>query len=358
MPHAEDRYYTPTSPTMMQYHSGPSSSSSQVKQASGPQVPLQYQQQLPAQLTFTDPTTLLNFMSTLPSPQALLAITSLTISFQPFMLSRQMVHQVGMGVHLLLRYTHNLTHLTLDWADAPSSVLTGTSFRLRAFASPILVDATVIAFLEAQPLLQTLTLGAWGAHLPPYGVIFPASSGAHTDASNSSFYGSFYPSADFSMLAPTPPILSPTALPHLAEFTGHAEVASQLAAGGRPLQSVHLTSGLPQPSSVIGSAAATTGWREIFGGLGESPAGIRSLEVGPLVGGFGLEMLAEIGRHLHDLDYLYVRVRKGAQPVRTLSVYFAFQYSRVDKAWNCRMFSDSNTGKITSRRLLRSNISI
>jgi len=53
------------------------------------------------------------------------------------------VGQVAMGVHLMLGYTHNLDHLYLRWADAPSSVLTGTSFRLTTFSSTLFIDGTI-----------------------------------------------------------------------------------------------------------------------------------------------------------------------------------------------------------------------
>lgn len=200
-----------------------------------------------------------------------------------------------MGVHLLLRYVHNLTALHLSWADAPSSVLTGTSFRLHTFASNMYVDGTVIQFLEAQTSLRTLELGAWGAHLPP---------------SSSSYSAVQYP--------PAPPMLAPTALPALAEFTGHAEVAAQLAAGGRPIQAVNLISGLPSSAGGSSSSVVTQEWREIMRGLSSSPMGVRSLSVVGIEH-FGLEMLAEIGRHLHDLDYLFLRVQRPASASVRLS---------------------------------------
>jgi hypothetical protein len=279
MPYTEDRYAAPYAHTMMVQ---PKQTPSVLRPA--PKTPSSQREALPATLTFTDPTTLLTFMSSLASPSQLLTVNTLHIVLpSSTSLARQQVGQVAMGVHLMLRYTHNLDHLYLQWADAPSSVLTGTSFRLTTFSSTLFIDGTVISFLEAQSNIRKLDLGAWGVHLPP---------SSSTPASYTQY--------------PAPPMLSPTALPSLAEFTGHAEVAAQLAAGGRPLQAVNLISGLPASTS---SPTVTAEWREIMGGLAGSPIGIRSLSVVGLER-FNLEMLAEIGRHLHDLDYLFLRVQR------------------------------------------------
>lgn len=294
MPYTEDRYAAPYAPAMMvQPKQTPSVLRPSPRQASS------QREALPATLTFTDPTTLLTFMSSLASPSQLLSVNTLHIVLpSSTSLARQQVGQVAMGVHLMLRYTHNLEHLHLQWADAPSSVLTGTSFRLTTFSSTLFIDGTVISFLEAQNNIRKLDLGAWGAHLPP-------STAAPTS---------------YAQYPPAPPMLSPTALPALAEFTGHAEVAAQLAAGGRPLQTVNLISGLPASTS---SSSLTAEWREIMSGLSGSLAGIRSLSVVGIER-FGLEMLAEIGRHLHDLDYLFLRVhRPSNSAVRLLFIFVA-----------------------------------
>ncbi|KAF8309137.1 hypothetical protein DL93DRAFT_2170574 [Clavulina sp. PMI_390] len=247
----------------------------------------QQQLALPSKLEFFDATTLLTFMSSLPSPTQLLTVTDLRITLPSSSPSSPSRAQIAMAIHLMLRYTHNLTSLNLSWTESPSSVLTAVSFRLTSFSSTLFVDATVISFLESQPTIRTLELGGWGAHLPPQG----------THPSNYSSYG------------PAPPMLTPTALPALVEFTGHAEVAAQLAQGGRPIQAVHLISGLPSPLLTPGSAALSAEWREIMSGLAGSSMGIRSLSVVGMER-FGLEMLAEVGRHLHDLDYLFVRVAR------------------------------------------------
>lgn len=296
MPYVEERQYASASANM-----APTSSSTTAKPYT-PSVlrPSTRQPPLPSTLEFYDASILLTFMSSLASPSQLLSVTTLRIELPSgSSTARQQVGQVAMGVHLMLRYTHNLEHLYLHWADAPSSVLTGTSFRLQTFSSPTFVDGTVVAFLEAQSNIRSLELGAWGAHLPP-------------PNTHPSSYASYqYP--------PAPPMLSPSALPSLTEFTGHAEVASQLAAGGRPLTAVHLISGLPSSAYTPNSAQLMAEWREVMSGLAASPFGVRNLSVVG-VERFGLEMLAEIGRQMHDLDYLFVRVQKpmtAAQAVRS-----------------------------------------
>lgn len=293
MPYVEDRsYYTPA--MMVQ----PKQQQAYQPSVLRPSASSSRQQALPSTLEFFDATTLLTFMSSLPSPSQLLSVTTLRIELpSTSSIARQQVGQVAMGVHLMLRYTHNLEHLYLQWADAPSSVLTGTSFRLASFSSTLFIDATVIQFLEIQSSIRTLELGGWGAHLPPSSVS-PAS---------------------YSQYPPAPPMLAPTALPAITEFTGHAEVAAQLAAGGRPLQAVHLISGLPTSGS---SSALSAEWREIMSGLAASPMGVRSLSVVGIER-FGLEMLAEIGRQMHDLDYLFLRVqRPSSSSVRFSSYIF------------------------------------
>jgi len=95
--------------------------------------------------------------------------------------------------------------------------------------------------------------------------------------------------------------LTSSSLPHLAEFIGHADVASQLASS-RPLKAVSITSGFD---------TSTTGedWREIMSGLGESTHWLSHLSVGPLPT-FSLEMLAAVGRHLQALETLHISVER------------------------------------------------
>ena len=336
MPYTQDRYTAPYAPAMMVQPKQPYQTPSVLRPA--PKQASSQREVLPSTLTFTDPTTLLTFMSSLASPSQLLTVTTLQIVLpSSTSLARQQVGQVAMGVHLMLRYTHNLEHLYLQWADAPSSVLTGTSFRLTTFSSTLFIDGTVISFLDAQSSIRKLDLGAWGAHLPPSSSSAPSSYGQ-------------YP--------PAPPMLSPTALPALAEFTGHAEVAAQLAAGGRPLQAVNLISGLPASTS---SSTSTAEWREVMSGLAASPIGIRSLSVVGLER-FGLEMLAEIGRHLHDLDYLFLRVQRPANSsVRLFPHIYLTRHHPSFLICNFplfRIFSDGNTGRITSFPWLTSSKSM
>lgn len=250
-------------------------------------------------LAFTDAHTLLTYMSTLPSPSVLLSVSTLSITLPPSSsssssLPRAQIGQVTMAIHLMLRYAHGLSSLTLDWPDCPSSVLTGTSFRLSSFTSNMYyIDSTVIAFLESQTSLRALDLPAWGAHLAPRG-----SSIQQMNA---------------------PPMLAPAALPALEEFTGHAEVAAQLASAGRPLQYIHLTSGLPLPSPSSGALMAE--WREIMCGLAGSgsPMGIRELVVDGLERTGLLECVAEIGRQMRDLEVLRLKVRRSTSTgVRSL----------------------------------------
>lgn len=317
MPYSEDRYYAPAmmaQSKQQQQQQQPQSSAYHTPSVLRPST--MRQPPLPAKLEFYDATTLLTFMSSLASPSQLLSVSTLHIQLgggnsSTTTIARQQVGQVAMGVHLMLRYTHNLEHLYLQWADSPSSVLTGTSFRLTTFSSTLFVDGTVIQFLEAQSSIRVLELGGWGAHLPP---------------SSSTAYNQQYP--------PAPPMLAPTALPALAEFTGHAEVAAQLASGGRPLQSVHLISGLPSSSSSSSSSSSrvTAEWREIMSGLAASPIGVQSLSVVGIER-FGLEMLAEIGRHLHDLDYLFLRVQRPASSSSSTVRIFSLFYSRLEREY-------------------------
>jgi hypothetical protein len=325
MPYTQDRYAAPYAPAMIVQPKQPYQTPSVLRPA--PKQASSQREVLPSTLTFTDPTTLLTFMSSLASPSQLLTVNTLHIVLpSSTSLARQQVGQVAMGVHLMLRYTHNLEHLYLQWADAPSSVLTGTSFRLTTFSSTLFIDGTVISFLDAQSSIRKLDLGAWGAHLPPSSSAAPNS---------------------YAQYPPAPPMLAPTALPALAEFTGHAEVAAQLAAGGRPLQTVNLISGLPASTS---SSTSTAEWREIMSGLAGSPIGIRSLSVVGLER-FGLEMLAEIGRHLHDLDYLFLRVQRPANSsVRYFPIFTSIniQFFLICTISLFRIFSDGSIGRTTS----------
>ena len=140
------------------------------------------------------------------------------------------------------------------------------------------VDDTVISFLNAQHDITVIDLKNWGSHLPPR-------SGS---TSSKKTY-------------PIPMELASSSLPHLVEFIGHADVASQLATS-RPLKAVSLTSGFDAPMT-------GNDWRDIMGGLGESTHWLSHLSVGPLPT-FSLEMLAAVGRHLQDLETLHISVQR------------------------------------------------
>ncbi|KAF9507185.1 hypothetical protein BS47DRAFT_338430 [Hydnum rufescens UP504] len=243
---------------------------------------------VPSALLFDDPAVLLNFVSSLSSPDQLLNVTSLRVQFNFACDRRQSAHHnIVTGISILVRHCSSLQVLSLYWEGLPSSVLSGASFSLSTFQSWMVVDVNTINFLNSQPELRTLDLKEWGRHLPPR---HPGSTASSSSAVRRR------------AMAPEPPSLAPGALPNLVEFSGHAEVASQLAAG-RPLQVVTLSEGFD---------AGTTGeeWREIMAGLGQSTHWVSNLSVATLET-FSLEMLAEIGRHLHALETLRLRVHRA-----------------------------------------------
>lgn len=69
---------------------------------------------------------------------------------------------------------------------------------------------------------------------------------------------------------------------------------------------MRLTSGFPASSR---SPTAAIEWREIMSGLKGSPLGVRHLTIVGLEN-FGLEVLAEIGRHLLYIESLSLRIQR------------------------------------------------
>ncbi len=206
-------------------------------------------------------------------------------------------HNLVMGISILIQNLVRLTELTLNWECVPSSVLSTITANLTYFESNMEIDDTLISFLNAQREITVIDLKNWGSHLPPR-------SGSTS-----------------SQKAPSAPMeLASSSLPHLAEFIGHADVASQLASS-RPLKAVSLTSGFD---------ASTSGedWREIMSGLGESTHWLSHLSVGPLPS-FSLEMLAAVGRHLQALETLHISVQR-------------YPYSQVSHSGNSLYLVNAN----------------
>ncbi|KAF8338730.1 uncharacterized protein EI90DRAFT_3117820 [Cantharellus anzutake] len=234
---------------------------------------------LPPSLAFNDAESLLAFIESLTSPKQLGSVSSFAINFSfPCDTRQPKHHNLVMGISVLLRHLVHLSELTLNWEGIPSSVFNTATVNLTYFESNVEVDDTVISFLNVQREITFLDLKNWGAHLPPR-------SGS---TSSKKTY-------------PIPIELAPSSLPHLAEFVGHAEVASQLASS-RPLKAVSLKSGLDAHMS-------GDDWREIMSGLGESTHWVSHLSIGPLPT-FSLEMLASVGRHLQALETLHVAIQR------------------------------------------------
>lgn len=253
---------------------------------------------MPADLSFEDPAHFLHFVSSLTSPAQLLTVKSFHLQFLFEYDSRQqpLHNNLILGLSVLLRFLHNLRELTLNWGNVPSHVLKGTSFRLHLFESWMVIDETTIAFLEHQTDIRVLELREWGTHF----------------AGSQLAYSPFASSSRGYKVAP--PALSANALPNLAEFSGHVEVAAQIVPN-RPVQVVNLTDGFEL-------GASPCSWEDVMGRLAESSRWIGTLSIAT-VDVFSLDILAAIGRHCQALESLYIRM--GQPPmisVRSVSLHF------------------------------------